>query len=119
MTIGQFSQAVGLTTDTLRFYEKTGVLKSVRRKNNGYRDYQESDLDWIRFVQRLRATGMSLGHITEYAGLRDQGDPTRLARHKLLVLHRQTLADRIRQDQDNLAALEDKIRYYEKALALE
>ena len=57
LSIGQAAQATGLTEDTLRYYERLGLLLDVRRADSGHRRYNEDELAWIGFVQRLRGTG--------------------------------------------------------------
>lgn len=76
MNIKAFAQAVGLSSYTLRYYEKIGLLKAVQRNTSGHRIYCHKDLEWIHFVVRLKETGMKLEKIKEYARLREQGFST-------------------------------------------
>jgi DNA-binding transcriptional MerR regulator len=80
MRIGEFAKRVGLTEYTIRYYEKAGVLQAAKRNGSGFRDFDESDLAWMEFVQRLKATGMPLEKIVRYAELRAAGDGTKAER---------------------------------------
>ncbi|WP_065187923.1 MerR family transcriptional regulator [Shewanella woodyi] len=113
MNMKKFSERVGLSAHTLRYYEKIGLLNNVQRNISGHRDYTSRDLDWINFVIRLKDTGMPLSNILEYAKLRALGSDTVKERQKLLEQHRECLKSHIELQQNHLAALEDKIGLYE------
>ncbi|WP_233801143.1 MerR family transcriptional regulator [Paraburkholderia sp. HP33-1] len=115
LTIGQVAEMIGVSTHTLRYYEQAGLIRPVGRTQAGHRLYSPADLDWLRFVMRLKATGMSISGMQQIAALRAQGDPTMRARRDLLVAHRAALLARIADLQSNLGAIEDKIAYYEAA----
>ena len=74
LTIQQTAEACGLSVHTLRYYERIGLIKPIPRRSNGHRLYRAEDLNWIAFLLRLRATGMSIGEMQRYAQLREQGD---------------------------------------------
>uniref|UniRef100_UPI000463ED31 MerR family transcriptional regulator n=1 Tax=Franconibacter helveticus TaxID=357240 RepID=UPI000463ED31 len=78
MRIQAFAEMTGLTAHTLRYYEKLGLL-SPQRSAAGHRDYRQSDVDWVAFIQRLKATDMPLEAIQRYAALRSQGNETAAA----------------------------------------
>lgn len=80
LSIGQFAARTGLSADTLRYYEKIGLLRHVARDASGFRVYGPRDLEWIGFILRLKDTGMALDDIIRYADLRECGDTTRAAR---------------------------------------
>ena len=73
--IGKFAQLVNISIDTLRYYEKMQLIIPKRDKNN-LRIYDYRDVEWIKFIKRLKATGMSIKNIQIYAKLRYQGDST-------------------------------------------
>ena len=73
MNIKEFSQLVGLSAHTLRYYEKIGLLRNVLRSPSGHRAYTPRDIEWISFVIRLKETGMPLEEILDYAKLRKLG----------------------------------------------
>lgn len=115
LTIGQVAAATGVSTHTLRYYEKTGLLKAVSRTDAGHRLYSTSDLDWLQFVLRLKATGMPIAAIQTFSQLRAQGASTYDARREMLASHREAVLADILELQVNLAVLTDKIAFYEAA----
>ena len=112
MNMKEFSKLVGLSSYTLRYYEKIGLLQDVQRNTSGHRDYTNKDLLWVQFVNRLKDTGMPLVQIQQYATLRAQGAGTALARQTLLEQHKDNLKAHIKLQQQHLAMLEDKINLY-------
>ena len=112
MNIKEFSNLVGLSAHTLRYYEKIGLLKDVQRTSSGHRAYTSKDQKWIEFVVRLKETAMPLEEILEYASLREQGASTLQQRQALLEKHQQNLKAHIEQQQSHLTALENKIDLY-------
>lgn len=111
MQIGEFSKRTGLTIDTLRYYEKEGLLTS-RRDFNERRVYSESDIKWVEFIIRLKETGMPLKEIKRYADLRAKGDKTLNERLEMLVTHRKSLDEEIKKLRSHKAKLDDKIEFY-------
>jgi len=69
MSIGKLAKAAGVSVDTIRFYEKSGVLAAPIRKPSGFREYSERDLDCLRFVRRARGLGFSIPHIQQILSL--------------------------------------------------
>lgn len=116
MNIKEFSSRTGISAHTLRYYEKTGLLRHIRRLPNGHRDFTEKDLRWVAFVQRLKDTGMPLEQIHRYADLREAGDTTLAERQQLLEAHARNLRESLRQQQRHLDSLEDKIALYRSAI---
>ena len=116
MSIGELSTASGLSTHTLRYYEKLGVLKPADRAASGHRQYRADAVAWLDFVLRLKITGMPLAEIRKYAQLRAGGDATLQPRLTMLELHRTRLASNISELSENLAALDSKMKTYRKWL---
>jgi DNA-binding transcriptional MerR regulator len=116
LTIGQVAAATGLTTHTLRYYERAGLLHAVGRTAAGHRLYSPADLDWLEFVMRLKATGMPIVGMQAFARLREAGTATFEPRRDMLVAHRDAVLARIAELQTNLAAITDKIDWYETAM---
>lgn len=112
MNMREFSDIVGLSAHTLRYYEKIGLLKNVQRNKSGHRRYIAKDMEWIRFIKRLKDTGMPLENILEYANLRDLGRETVFARQVLLEQHKTNLEEHIKQQCQHLSVLEEKINWY-------
>lgn len=111
-TIQQISNITGLTVHTLRYYEKIGLLNGVDRDVNGYRQYTESDISWINFLIRLRVTGMPVAEMKQFSDLRGQGDSTISFRRELLENHQKSVLEQIKDLQNNLCKIEEKINYY-------
>jgi len=88
-TVKEVADKLDITTHTLRFYEKEGVLPPIDRDRNGGRLYTDHDMDMIETVQALRSTGLSLGEIKEYIELYHQGD-SKLAERKNLLAEQKT-----------------------------
>lgn len=113
MQIKEFARLCGLSSHTLRYYEKIGLLPAVDRTDSNHRRYSEQDRQWVAFIKRLKATNMPLAEIQRYARLRDQGTATEQERMVLLEAHALRLEEAIAQEQEHLAALRDKIRWYQ------
>ncbi|MCK8098738.1 MerR family transcriptional regulator [Bacillus sp. 2CMS4F] len=111
-TIQQISNMTKLSVHTLRYYEKIGLLREVRRDKNGYRKYAESDMSWINFLIRLRTTGMSITDMIRFSDLRSQGESTVNKRLELLETHQKNVLEEIEGLRDNLTKIEEKIDYY-------
>jgi DNA-binding transcriptional MerR regulator len=116
LTIAEVSEQTGLSHDTLRYYEKAGLIEHVGRTSGNQRRYAAADLAWLAFLLRLRETGMSIADMQHFAELRGAGDTTVGDRLAMLRSHRASLADRIRSLRRNAEALDDKIKHYEELL---
>lgn len=112
LSIQQFATRTGLSADTLRYYEKIGLLRHVARDASGFRVYGPRDLEWVGFILRLKDTGMALDDIIRYADLRERGDSTLATRQALLEVHAEKLQARLERDREHLDALEAKIQFY-------
>ncbi|MFM0733810.1 MerR family transcriptional regulator [Paraburkholderia sediminicola] len=115
LTIGEVAGTIGVSTHTLRYYEQAGLIRAVGRTQAGHRLYSPTDLDWLQFLMRLKATGMPIAGMQAFAALRAEGQPTMGERRDMLVAHRDTVLARIAELQSNLGAIIDKIAYYETA----
>ncbi|MGN0563405.1 MAG: MerR family transcriptional regulator [Candidatus Heritagella sp.] len=116
MTIQQVSQKYGLTEDTLRYYERVGMIPPVPRTGGGRREYGESDCQWVELAKCMRAAGLPVQKIVEYAQLCREGDHTFPQRLALLKDQREQLLDTRRQLDETLKKLEYKIGRYEEAV---
>ena len=95
MTIREIAAKTNMSTDTLRYYERIGLLPPVPRNAAGIRNYDEYFVNFINFIKKLKASGMSLEHIIDYIRLAEMGDATIQERKKLLAEARETLLDKI------------------------
>ncbi|HEX7685265.1 MAG TPA: MerR family transcriptional regulator [Trinickia sp.] len=117
LTIGRMAEALGVTTHTLRYYEQAGLIRPVSRSAAGHRLYAPADIEWLRFVMRLKATGMPIAGMQAIAALRAKGVETAAERRALLIEHREAVKAELQQWQANLAAIEDKILAYDAMIA--
>ena len=116
MTIAEVSKRFGLSADTLRYYERIGLIPPVPRNSSGIRDYDEVSCGWIELMKCMRAAGVQIEALIDYVSLFQQGDETLDARKALLMEQREQLAARIEQMQQSLARLDDKIARDEQGL---
>ncbi|SDG27759.1 DNA-binding transcriptional regulator, MerR family [Sinosporangium album] len=113
LTIAQVAERTGLSHDTLRYYERAGLIERVGRTTGNQRRYAAADLAWLEFLLRLRETGMSISDMRRYARLRAAGGATLTDRLAMLRAHRDELARRIHVLQGNAGVLDSKIKHYE------
>ncbi len=116
MKIGEVSKKYDISTDTLRYYEKVGLIPPVNRNQSGIRDYSEADLKRVDFIKCMRGAGLSIEALTQYMNLVMQGDKTIEVRKEILINQRDLLAARIQEMQKTLDLLDYKIDVYEEAL---
>lgn len=117
MTIREVSQKYGLTADTLRYYERIGLIPPVPRNKSGARDYGEASCQWVELMKCMRAAGVQIEALIEYAALAQQGDDTLEARRTLLVRQREQLTARMEDMQASLDRLDYKIDLYTRRIA--
>lgn len=111
-SIAQAADRSGLSIDTLRYYERIGLVEPPARDSGGRRTYSEEDLGWLVFLTRLRTTGMPIRLMREYAQLRHRGVATSSRRRQILVEHRAGVRARIAELQSCLDVLDYKIDNY-------
>ncbi len=116
MNIKEFSKISGISSCTLRYYEKIGIFQEIRRNASGHRDFTEKDLLWAEFIHRLKETGMPLKQIKKYALLRQQGESTANARKNLLEDHASVLKNKISEEKQHLSKIKEKIKYYKEVI---
>lgn len=113
MKIAEVSEKYGISTDTLRYYERVGLIPTVNRNESGIREYRENDLTWVSFIKCMRSAGLPIEALIEYVGLVQQGDPTIAARKDILKEQRDLLVTRMQEMQKTLDILNHKISVYE------
>jgi len=116
MTITEVSNKYDLSQDTLRYYERIGLLPTVNRKQSGIRDYSEEDCRWVEFIKCMRNAGLPIEILIEYVALFQQGDETIEARKDILIDQRKQLVSRIDEMKNTLERLEYKIARYEETV---
>ncbi|CAK8586046.1 MerR family transcriptional regulator [Priestia megaterium] len=118
-SIQQVASMTGLSTHTLRYYEKIGLIKNVQRAQTGYRQYTDVDLAWVQFLIRLRVTGMPMLKMKQFSDLRQKGDSTITARKELLEEHYKDVLGKIEELELNSQRIEEKIAHYKKLETVE
>lgn len=116
LTIADAARVSGLSAHALRYYERAGLLDPVDRNEGGHRRYREEDLDLIRFLSKLRTTGMPIREVRRYTELMRQGESTNEERLALLEAHRETVLERLEETARNLDQIEWKINFYREGL---
>lgn len=116
MTIKEVSKKYGISQDTLRYYERVGMIPPVTRTSGGIRDYQEDDLKWLEMALCMRNAGLPVEAMIEYLSLFQQGDETISARLELLTSQRKILLDKREEIDKTLERLNYKISVYENAV---
>ena len=116
MKIMEVSEQYGISSDTLRYYERIGLIPPVHRKDNGIRDYDELDVRRVEFIKCMRRAGLPIEVLIEYVGLVQQGDKTIEARKEILREQRRQLMARMKEMQKTLDLLDHKIEVYENGV---
>ena len=116
MTISEVSHKFDISMDTLRYYERIGLLQKVKRSDSGIRDYTEEDCNWVEFIKCMRNAGLPIEVLIEYVALFQQGDSTIEARKELFMEQRRLLIERMKEMQKTLERLDYKIAVYEQAI---
>lgn len=115
MTIKEVSEKYSISQDTLRYYEKVGIIRPVTRKN-GIRQYGEKELSNIEFVICMRNAGLPINVLAKYIKLFDQGNKTAFERRQLLINQRDVLKQKIMEMNTALEKLNNKIHVYYKEI---
>lgn len=113
MTIAEVSKKYDISADTLRYYERIGLIPPVNRNASGNRDYTEEDCEWVHFIKCMRTAGLSIEILIEYVTMFQKGHSTIQARKNLLIEQRNQLAERIEDLKQVLERLDKKIDGYE------
>lgn len=116
MTITDVSKKYNLSQDTLRYYERIGLIPIVNRNKSGIRDYTEEDCRWVEFVKCMRSAGLPIEVLIEYVTLFQQGDETANARKELLIEQRKQLIKKMEEMKNTLKRLDYKIERYEQGV---
>lgn len=114
MTIAEVSKKYDISADTLRYYERIGLIPAVHRTSGGIRDYTEEDCGWVNFAKCMRGAGLQIEALIEYVGLVQKGEDTVLARRQILLEQRRQLIERMEAMQETLERLDQKIERYEQ-----
>jgi DNA-binding transcriptional MerR regulator len=116
MLIAEVSKKYELSADTLRYYERVGLIPTVNRNKSGIRDYTDEDCRWVEFVKCMRGAGLPIEVLIEYVSLFQQGDETIEARKVLLVEQRKQLIEKMEDMKKTLERLDYKIEIYNQSV---
>jgi MerR family transcriptional regulator, aldehyde-responsive regulator len=109
------AERTGVSIDTLRYYEREGLLDSVARASSGHRRYSGDDVLWVEVLRCLRDTGMSIEQLRHYCDLGAQGDHTKPQRAKLLLDHRARVDQQIAERHEAIRLIDHKLSFYSDA----
>lgn len=116
MTIKEVSEKYVISQDTLRYYERVGMIPPVTRTASGIRDYQEEDIRWVELAKCMRSAGLPVETMIEYVKLTQEGNTTIPARLQLLTEQKEILLEQRAKIDETLERLNDKISRYEIAV---
>ena len=114
MTISEVSKKYEISTDTLRYYERIGLIPKVGKNKSGNRDFTEVDCNWVEFIKCMRGAGISIESLIDYVKLFQEGDSTIKARKQILVEEYEILSEKIKNLQEVQERLKLKIEFYNK-----
>ncbi|MEJ7219032.1 MerR family transcriptional regulator [Staphylococcus gallinarum] len=113
MMISEVSKSMNISVDTLRYYEKIGIIPKIRRNANGIRNYSQDDLNWVKLAKCMRQSGLSIDALSKYIELYHQGEETKDTRRDILYKERENLLENIEEMQETLTLLNTKIAMYD------
>lgn len=116
LTIKQVSEQFDISEDTLRYYEKIGIIPPVTRTQNGHRSYEQKDIDWVAHTKCMRQAGLSVEFLLQYLDLYQEGDATIPQRLELLKTQQKILLEQQEKLKETLEHLSYKISRYELAV---
>ena len=111
------SARTGVSIDTLRYYEREGLIASVARAGSGHRRYGTDDVLWVEVLRCLRETGMSIEQLRRYCDLGAQGDHTKPERRRMLEEHRTLVEIQIAERHEALRLIDHKLSFYDDVAA--
>lgn len=112
MIIKEASQITGISVDTLRYYERIGLIPPVPRTGSGIRNYDEMTLHWIDLAMKFKRAGVPLESIIEYMRLAMEGEHTKTARREILTEVKENILDKMEEQQEFLQLIDFKIKNY-------
>ncbi len=116
-TVGEMAKMLGVPASTLRYYDKEGLLPFVERSSGGIRMFSDKDLEWLRIIECLKKSGLSIKEIKNFIDMAQQNNMESLTgRLQLFRSRRDAVKKQIEEMQKTLALLEYKCRYYEQAI---
>ena len=114
MNIKSASDLLGISADTIRYYERVGLVPPITRTATGIRDFQDQDIEVLEFIKCFRSAGVSVDSLVDYTSLYQKGDETREERLGILEEEKKKLEERLSQLQTALNRLNHKIKLYKE-----
>lgn len=114
MTIAEVSKKYDITQDTLRYYERIGLLPEVPRTKSGIRDFDEESCKWVEFIKCMRSVGMTIEILLDYMTLFKKGKETVSERKNLLIEQRKVLEEKKKEIENTIKRLDYKIELYKE-----
>ena len=115
-SIGEVAERLNLTTSTIRYYDKEGLLPFIERKQSGIRVFSESDLSMLQLVECLKSTGMSIKDIKQFSYWCSLGDETLQERYDMFLDRKDCVKNQIKELEKTLQLIDHKCWYYETAI---
>ncbi len=115
-TISEVSKRTGLSTSTIRYYDKEGLIPFIERKDSSYRVFHEDDLAMLEIIECLKKTGMSIKDIKQYSEWIKKGDDSLHERYEMFLDRKKAVEAQIAELNDSIRVINRKISYYEKAI---
>jgi DNA-binding transcriptional MerR regulator len=119
LTVAEAAREAGVSAHTIRYYERAGLLSAVERNGSGHRRFTTQDLDWLVMITRMRATGMPIRRIREYAELVWAGEGNERERLAIMEAHRDEVLGRLAEIERHLELIDFKIDLYRSQLTTE
>ena len=119
LTPAAMAERTGVSIDTLRYYEREGLLDNVARAGSGHRRYSEDDVLWVEVLRCLRETGMTIEQLRHYCALGAQGQQTEPERRRMLTDHRALVEQQIVERHQALRLIDHKLSFYATAAPLD
>ena len=116
MNISEVSKKHNIPTDTIRYYEKVGLIPGVNRRESGIRDFSDNDVRWIEYIKCMRSAGMPIKELSEYVGLFEKGEKTHKQRKQILIRQRDNLVEKLKEMKKTLKMLNHKINTYDNEM---
>ena len=115
-TVGEIAKILGISASTLRYYDKEGLLPFVERSNNGIRMFTDKEYEWLKVIECLKKSGLSIKDIKAYTNMVNQGNNSLSERLELFQARRTAIKQQIMEMQEALELLEFKCWYYSQAV---
>ena len=115
-TVGEMARFLNVSASTLRYYDKEGLLPFVERSNSGIRMFSDKDYEWLKIIECLKKSGLSIKEIRSYIDMTKRGDNSLEERLQLFEERKKDVERQMKELQETLDLLKYKCWYYEMAI---